>query len=140
MTDWMTKAQRGHVMRSVRSKDTGPELRLRRALHALGLRFRLHRKDLKGTPDIVLPRWRAAVFVNGCFWHGHEGCGRAKRPVDNADYWDAKIRGNIQRDVESVRALRRQGWRVRVVWECELKDEAKVAKSILRWLMRGSQD
>ena len=108
-------------MARVKGKDTGPEKTVRSALHRLGYRFRLHRKDLPGKPDIVLPRRRAVIFVHGCFWHGHPGCPRAARPTANADYWNAKIDANIDRDRRARNRLRRLGWRVMVVWECRIR-------------------
>lgn len=109
-------------MLAVRRYDTEPELRVRRVLHAIGYRFRLHRKDLPGTPDIVLPRHRKIVLVHGCFWHGHEDCKRATRPVNNAGIWAAKIEGNRRRDQRNLGALSELGWDVLVVWECEVRD------------------
>jgi len=109
---------RSAIMRAIRSRDTQPELRVRRAAHALGLRFRLQRKDLPGSPDLVFPGRRLALFVHGCFWHGHD-CGRRKRrPATNAAYWRAKIAGNRRRDRRALKALRTMGWRTLVVWEC----------------------
>lgn len=109
-------------MLAVRRHDTAPELRVRRILHRMGYRFRLHRRDLPGTPDIVLPRHRKIVLVHGCFWHGHEGCKRATRPVNNAATWSVKIEGNRRRDQRNVDALSALGWTVFVVWECEVRD------------------
>lgn len=121
-------------MQSVRHRDTEPELRVRRVLHAMGYRFRLHRKDLPGTPDIVLPRYRKIVLVHGCFWHGHDGCKRATRPINNADAWAAKIKGNIWRDKQNLDALRAGGWGVLVVWECEVRDAARLEKQLRSFL------
>lgn len=111
-------------MLAVRGRNTAPELRVRRVLHAMGYRFRLHRKDLPGTPDIVLPRHRKIVLVHGCFWHGHEKCKRATRPMNNADIWATKIEGNRQRDQRDLVALSALGWNVHVVWECEVRNTA----------------
>ena len=109
-------------MRSVRSKDTGPEMFVRRVLHSLGFRYRLHRKDLPGTPDMVFPRLRKAVFVHGCFWHGHN-CQRGSRtPRTNRDYWTAKIAKNRSRDQANRALLEAKGWGVYVVWECQIKN------------------
>lgn len=107
-------------MSRVRSRDTTPELAVRRAAHAAGHRFRLHRKDLPGTPDLVFPRRRLAVFVHGCFWHRH-GCRRSKMPVNNAAYWEAKIGRNARRDEEARTELRVIGWRPFIIWTCELE-------------------
>ena len=108
-------------MRQVGSKDTGPERAVRRLLTALGLRYRLHRKDLPGAPDIVLPGRRLALFVHGCFWHGHDCKRGARAPKTNEGYWRAKIARNVARDAASLAALADLGWRAEVIWECELK-------------------
>lgn len=112
-------------MAAVRSKDTAPEIDLRRRLHAAGYRFRLHRGDLPGNPDLVLPRYRMAVFVHGCFWHGH-GCSRAKRPATNTVYWDAKRERNTARDRLAQQRLRAEGWRVAVIWTCQQEADTEV--------------
>ncbi len=109
-------------MQKVRRRDTVPEMRVRRILHGLGYRYRLHRKDLPGTPDIVLPRQMKIILVHGCFWHGHKQCKRARLPIKNADTWRAKIDGNKARDKKSAAALRALGWTVLIVWECEVRD------------------
>lgn len=118
MTDHVDATTRSRIMSRIRSKNTAPELTVRRALHAAGFRFRLHPKELPGKPDIVLPRYRLAVLVHGCFWHGHHCLGR--RPRSNEGYWEAKIRKNQNRDVTQVRALEEAGWECRVIWACEL--------------------
>ena len=120
-------------MQAVRGRDTEPELRVRRALHGMGCRFRLQRKDLPGTPDIVLPRHRKVVLVHGCFWHGHEGCKRAKAPLNNASTWREKIRLNRERDRKNIAELRELGWDVLIVWECETRDPV-----LLEGLLRSS--
>ena len=119
MADRFDQQTRSRIMASVKAKDTSPELAVRRALHRAGHRFRLHRGDLPGKPDVVLPRYRIAVFVNGCFWHGHK-CGRPKMPKNNAEYWSDKIQRNVNRDAQVASALRAQGWSRKVIWECEL--------------------
>jgi DNA mismatch endonuclease (patch repair protein) len=126
-------ATRSRVMAAVRSRDTAPELTVRRALHASGYRFRLHRQDFPGRPDIVLPKHRMAVFVHGCFWHGHE-CNRAKRPQTNVDYWDAKRERNRARDRRAQLELRRSGWRVAVIWTCQQEADTQ---RLLRRLRRA---
>ncbi len=119
-TDVFSPEKRSAVMRAVKSKDTKPELRLRKALHALGFRYRLNVKDLPGKPDLVFPRHRAVLFVHGCFWHGH-GCKRGRRkPKSNAQYWRDKIAKNRARDRKNKKALEAMGWRVITVWECEI--------------------
>jgi DNA mismatch endonuclease, patch repair protein len=115
------RATRSGIMRAVKSGDTQPELRLRSLLHRLGFRFRLHRADLPGKPDLVLPRWGVCIFVHGCFWHGH-GCARGKRvPKTNREYWVGKVGRNRARDRRVRRELEKLGWRVITVWECVLK-------------------
>jgi DNA mismatch endonuclease (patch repair protein) len=120
-TDVFTPAQRSAVMARVKSKNTKPEMLVRRAAHALGYRFRLHRKDLPGAPDLVFASRRAVIFVHGCFWHGHDCARGARMPKANAAYWRAKIARNRARDAASTQALEADGWRVLTVWECELK-------------------
>ena len=127
MTDVYPPEKRSEVMRRVRSKDTTPELLVRKVLTRLGARYRLHRADLPGKPDIVLPGRRLAVLVHGCFWHGHD-CARGSRaPKQNRDYWVAKVAGNRARDVANREALAALGWRVETIWECELKDAAALS-------------
>ena len=122
MTDVHTREQRSRNMAAIRSRNTKPEVRVRRVLHALGFRFRLHRKDLPGAPDIVLPGRKLAVFVHGCFWHGHDCARGARVPKQNRPYWTQKIERNRQRDVRTQAELIARGWTTLVVWECELKD------------------
>lgn len=112
---------RHEIMRSVRRTDTAPELAVRRMLHSLGLRFRLHRKDLPGTPDVVLPKFRTVVFVHGCFWHRHTGCQYATFPKSNRDFWFRKFEANIDRDRRNNEKLTELGWKILVVWECETR-------------------
>lgn len=117
--DRVTAAVRSRNMSKVRSHDTRPELAVRKALHAHGFRFRLQRRDLPGRPDLVLPAYRIAVLVHGCFWHGHD-CARGRRPATNTAFWNAKLDANMDRDRRSTAALKNLGWAVRIVWECEL--------------------
>jgi DNA mismatch endonuclease (patch repair protein) len=124
VTDVLTLEQRTRNMRNIRGKDTKPELLLRHALHACGLRYRLHRRDLPGCPDIILPRYRTVIFVHGCFWHRH-GCSATTTPATRRDFWERKFSGNVERDKRDVEALIREGWRVLIVWECVLKGKAK---------------
>ena len=118
MTDTMTPEQRHRCMSHIRSKDTKPELKVRRWLWSHGYRYRLNVKSVPGKPDIVMRPYRTAIFVNGCFWHGHEGC--CKIPQTNRDFWVGKIRRNQERDQENYRLLQDNGWQVIVVWECQL--------------------
>lgn len=120
--DRVDKATRSRLMASVRSKNTAPERQVRSLLFCEGFRFRLHTKHLPGSPDIVLPRHKTAVFVHGCFWHGHD-CPRGRRPATNGEAWNAKIDRNVVRDARAEAALADAGWRVRVVWTCRLKDD-----------------
>ena len=121
-------------MRRVKGRDTGPELRVRRLLWGAGYRYRLERKDLPGRPDIVLPVRRAAVFVHGCFWHGHDCARGARQPKTNADYWNAKIARNLARDARVQAELIEAGWRPVTVWECELKDPAALEARLRKTL------
>lgn len=114
-------------MRLVRSKNTNPEITVRSLLHRLGFRFRLHRKDLPGNPDIVLPRYSAVVFVHGCFWHRHKGCPRASTPATHQDYWIPKFKRTVERDRRNQKDLKQIGWKVIVVWECELRNLDRLA-------------
>jgi DNA mismatch endonuclease (patch repair protein) len=124
MTDVFTPEKRSAVMRRVKGRDTTPEMKVRRLLWAMGARYRLHRKDLPGNPDIVLAGRRLAIFVHGCFWHGHDCARGARVPKQNRDYWQAKVGRNRARDAANRAALEARGWRVVVLWECGLKDEA----------------
>lgn len=121
-------------MSRVRGKDTVPELIIRRMLHRMGYRFRLHRKDLAGNPDIVLPRLRSVIFVHGCFWHGHEGCRRSKRPSTNVEFWTNKIDTTIARDENSIRLLKDHGWRVLVIWGCEVRNIDYIKTTLIKFL------
>ncbi|PZR35603.1 very short patch repair endonuclease [Caulobacter segnis] len=134
MTDVYDKAKRSAVMARVKSKDTSPERTVRRILTGLGARYRLHRKDLPGSPDIVMPGRKLAVFVHGCFWHGHDCARGARVPKANRDYWLAKVARNRARDDQAQSALRDGGWRVEIVWECELKDKERLAQRLVERL------
>ena len=120
MPDKMSAEQRSYVMSRIKSKDTKPEVAVRKALHRLGFRFRLHKRGLPGRPDIVLARHRTIIFVHGCFWHGH-ACLKGRRPASRQDYWNPKLDRNLARDAEAQAKLEAMGWRVHVLWECELK-------------------
>jgi len=126
--------KRSAVMRRVKGRDTTPEVKVRRALTALGARYRLHRKDLPGSPDIVFPGRRLALFVHGCFWHGHDCARGARVPKANRDYWVAKLARNRARDAWSRTALEAAGWRVEILWECELKDVAALRARLAQLL------
>ena len=130
MTDVFSKEKRSSVMRQVKGRNTTPELTVRRALTKLGARFRLHRKDLPGAPDIVMPGRRLAIFVHGCFWHGHDCARGARQPKANADYWRGKIARNRERDVANQAALEALGWRAEIIWECDLKGAAALKRRL----------
>lgn len=131
MTDNLTHRQRSHCMSKIRSKGTRPEIIVRSIVHKLGFRFRLHRRDLPGIPDIVLPRHRVAIFVHGCFWHQHPGCIRSTRPKSNTAYWQKKLDGNIERDLAHLTQLEHLGWRVGIVWECETVFQESLSANLL---------
>lgn len=124
MADKISPERRSLNMAAIKSRNTKPEVAVRKLLHASGFRFRLHRKDLPGRPDIVLPRYKTAVFVHGCFWHQHEGCKLASKPSSRQEYWKAKFDRNAERDNNSLRALTELGWQVVVIWECEVRKNA----------------
>lgn len=131
MADSLTIAERSHRMSLIRSRDTKPEMLLRRALHSQGARYRLHRKDLPGKPDLVFGPHRIALFVNGCFWHGHK-CPTGHIPKTNSEFWRKKILTNRSRDARNIRRLRQEGWRVVVVWECAITSPKKLADEVDR--------
>lgn len=133
-TDPLAGERRSALMRSVRRGDTTPEIAVRKLLHAMGVRFRLHRSDLPGTPDIVLASRRTVIFVHGCFWHRHEGCAKATLPKTRADFWTTKFLANVARDADKTAALRAQGWKVLVVWECEIRDRYTLARRLAKQL------
>lgn len=120
MADVLTKEQRQLNMRNIKGKDTKPEILLRCALHARGLRYRLHCRELPGSPDLVFPKYRAVVFVHGCFWHRH-GCKYTSTPSTRRDFWEQKFLQNVKRDEKAVKELEQMGWRVFIVWECQIK-------------------
>lgn len=124
MVDIVSEAQRSYNMSRIRSKDTKPELAVRSILHRLGYRFTVNgpkNKQLPGKPDIVLPKYKTVIFVHGCFWHGHLGCKHFRLPKTRTEWWKAKLEGNVARDGRNQKALRKLGWKVVVVWECEIK-------------------
>jgi len=124
-------------MRAVRNRNTKPEIRVRSTLHRAGYRFRLHRRDLPGSPDIVLPRYLTAIFVHGCFWHGHEGCRRSKLPSTRTGFWQSKIERNKERDAVARMALIELGYRVVTLWECELNSAAYILEHVNNVTGRG---
>lgn len=132
MVDFLSPSERSERMSRIRSSNTAPEVALRRAMHALGFRFRLHSKGLPGKPDIVLPRYKTVIFVHGCFWHRHGGCKVATTPKTNTEFWIEKFDRNVVRDARTREQLERLGWRVIVVWECELRSANQVAGAVRR--------
>jgi DNA mismatch endonuclease (patch repair protein) len=127
LVDQISTERRSQVMARIKGSDTGPELRTRKVAHAIGLRFRLNRRDLPGRPDLVFPKHRVALFVHGCFWHQHPGCRRASRPKSRTDYWEPKLRRNVERDALTAPALEKLGWRTVVIWECETAEPDALA-------------
>lgn len=130
MADTRTPAQRSKIMKAVRTKDTGPEMVVRRILHGLGFRYRLHARELPGRPDIVFRSRRLAIFVHGCFWHGHQ-CPKGRAPKSRLDYWAPKLAANAARDAANMRALDEAGWRVLTVWQCETTDRERLASTLM---------
>ena len=134
MVDRLSPERRSALMAKVGSKNTLPEMRVRKAAHALGYRFRLHRKDLPGKPDLVFPGRRKIIFVHGCFWHRHEGCAKASQPTTRSDFWSDKFTRNVVRDKQAVLELERLGWAVTVIWECETRSNERLVHMIDEFL------
>lgn len=132
--DTLTKEERSEIMGRVHGKDTRPEMLVRRLVHSLGYRYRLHRKDLPGRPDMAFPGRRKVIFIHGCFWHRHEGCALARMPKSRVDFWNQKLEGNKARDQRNVQLLRDAGWDVLTVWECQLRDTATLQTTIVTFL------
>jgi DNA mismatch endonuclease (patch repair protein) len=142
LADIVDAKTRSRMMAGIRGKNTTPEVRLRKALHGAGFRFHLHSAKLPGRPDIVLPRYRAAIFVHGCFWHRHDGCRNASVPKTNAAFWEEKFARNIERDATTISSLDKAGWRVAIIWECAIRKrgEADVAAGLAVWLKSGGRE
>jgi len=121
MMDIVSPERRSQIMRAICRENTAPEMLVRKAAHRLGLRFRLHVKPLPGRPDLVLPKWRTVIFVNGCFWHRHPGCKRTTIPKSNTEFWQRKFAANVQRDQINYARLEESGWRVLIVWQCQIR-------------------
>jgi DNA mismatch endonuclease, patch repair protein len=138
--DSISAADRSKNMSRIRSTDTHPEMLVRRLLHGLGYRYALHRRDLPGVPDLVFPSRRKVILVHGCFWHQHRGCVDGRIPKSRVDYWEPKLRRNVKRDRRNVSKLRRDGWRVLKVWECEVSDVEEVRARLIRFLGPTSKD
>jgi DNA mismatch endonuclease (patch repair protein) len=141
MVDRITPAARSKTMAAIRSKDTKPEKWVRSALHGQGFRFRLHNKKLPGSPDLVLRKYRAVIFINGCFWHQHEGCKAAHLPKSRQDFWRQKFARNVARDQKVLYQLKIIGWRAAIVWECGLKKSCRDAmlEHLMAWLHSGAE-
>lgn len=144
MADIVDKATRSRMMSGIKGKDTKPELAIRAALHKRGFRYRLHDRKLSGHPDLVLPKYKAVVFVHGCFWHRHR-CHLFKWPKTRRQFWKAKLNGNVRSDRRNYKQLREDGWRILTVWECALKGRKrrppeKIIARIATWLQRGKRD
>lgn len=133
--DIMSKEKRSWIMSRIRDKNTKPEKRIRSLLHELGYRFRLHRKDLPGRPDIVLPKYQTVIFVHGCFWHQHRGCKYAYKPKSRIEFWQKKFKENRERDGRKTKELKHIGWRVIVIWECELEKPEQLITKIKKLLI-----
>jgi DNA mismatch endonuclease, patch repair protein len=136
VTDRISKEKRSWNMSRIHATNTKPELIVRSLLHGMGFRYRLHVRALPGCPDIVLPRWKSAVLVHGCFWHRHQGCHLAYTPKSRKTFWTKKFEGNVNRDKKASAMLRRLGWRIFVVWECELQDRDRLARRLVRGITK----
>lgn len=132
--DSLSPAERSEIMARVRSRDTRPEMLVRRLVFSFGYRYRLHAKDLPGRPDLVFRRRRKVIFIHGCFWHRHSNCALARLPKSRQEFWLPKLEGNRKRDEKNVRQLRREGWGVMTTWECQLKNPERLADRIRRFL------
>ncbi len=135
MTDHVDSAKRSTMMAAVHAKDTEPEMVVRKIVHSMGYRYRLHVKELPGKPDLVFSRRRKIIFVHGCFWHRHEACTRASMPKTRVSFWQSKFDANIARDEIVLRSLKKDGWRVMTVWQCELKSVERLTKRLKRFLV-----
>ncbi len=134
MVDVFSEGKRRWIMGRVKGRDTRPEMLVRSLVHRMGFRFRVHRRDLPGNPDIVLPRHKKVIFIHGCFWHGHPGCPRSKRPTTNQAFWDRKLDGNVERDKRFQEQLVRMGWKVLVIWQCEMRVLDPLTMKVERFL------
>jgi DNA mismatch endonuclease (patch repair protein) len=132
--DIVDRETRSRMMRGIRGKDTGPELAVRKLAHRMGYRFRLHRRGLPGSPDLVFPGRRKIIFVHGCYWHRHPGCRFAYSPKSRVDFWNEKFASNVARDAAAIASLQKEGWSPLVIWECELSDSDKLAARLLAHL------
>lgn len=134
MTDKFSKETRSYNMSQIKSKDTKPEILVRKYLFSNGFRYKLHDNKLPGKPDIVLPKYRSVIFVNGCFWHGHKCKVGKRKPKSNTEYWYKKIDNNILRDKKNIRLLKKEGWRILTIWECEIKYQLKLQSKVSKFI------
>lgn len=142
MVDVVSPAQRSRMMAGIQGRNTKPELTVRRMLFAMGYRFRLHRRDLPGAPDIVMPGRKVVIFVHGCFWHMHQGCRLSKMPTTRPEFWTTKLEANVERDRRAVAKLQALGWRVLWIWECSTRDihaASDLQAAIRAWIEGGNQ-
>lgn len=140
MADIVSRSKRKEMMSSVKQRHTKPEITVRKLLHRLGYRFRLHSKKLPGTPDIVLPKYKSVIFVHGCFWHQHKGCRKSRRPTSNVEFWNEKLDKNIERDNRKESELKNAGWKVLTVWDCEIKDEDLLIEKVKNFLTQSAKN
>lgn len=136
MTDTFTQEKRSEIMANVKGSNTSPERLLKRCLRRLNCRYRSNVGRIPGTPDFMLLGQKKLIFVHGCFWHGHKGCPRARRPKTNKEFWERKIEGNIKRDSRTVRKLRKSGWRVLIIWQCQISDDERLERRLFRFMER----
>jgi DNA mismatch endonuclease (patch repair protein) len=134
VVDSLTPEERSEIMARVRSKNSRPEVFVRRLVYALGYRYRLHQRDLPGSPDLVFRSRQKVIFVHGCFWHRHTKCALARMPKSRVDFWNEKLEGNRRRDERNKRALAREGWRVLIIWECQIRNASRLEAKIRRFL------
>jgi DNA mismatch endonuclease (patch repair protein) len=136
LADRFSKKKRSQIMSAVKNKNTTPEIRVRKALFAKGFRYKINDKSLPGSPDIVLMKYHTAIFVHGCFWHGHRNCKKATRPTSNVDFWNKKIERNIKRDIKAKRELRKAGWQVIIVWQCKVSNIKSLHETVKRLIIK----
>lgn len=139
MADGLSAEKRSWLMSCIRGKNTKPEMKVRKLAHAMGFRFRLYRREMPGTPDLVFPKMRVVIFVHGCFWHRHPGCSKASTPKSNTDFWSQKFKRNVERDAVNYALLEEAGWKVAVIWECETRDQL-LLESKLRLILEGRNE
>lgn len=134
MADRLSPAKRSENMRRIKGQDTKPEMIVRRFVHSMGYRYRLHAPDLPGKPDLVFPKLRKVILVHGCFWHLHKGCREGRIPGSGCDYWVPKLLRNVERDSKNLAAIRKLGWKVLIIWECEIEKNERIDKRLIQFL------